>query len=156
MLHGVTVDDSGSKTPVALTAWATAARQNDTFVGAGAVVLIIASLFFVPGVHGASYSHSSVPDAIAYLGAIAAQALVLALATTLAVLYPSAWRLTWWRALAVATLILLLSFAALPALVAGYSWLAVLLLVVATLVYDLIMTAWLVIVRPWAFLAASR
>jgi hypothetical protein len=156
MMDAMTADGPAPKVPASLVAWATGARGNDGFVGAGAVLLIVASLFFVLGVHGSSYSQGSVPDSIAFLGALAAQATVIALAVTVAVLYPSAWRRTWWRVLAGVTLVLLLFFAGLPAVVAGYSWLAVLLLVVATVVYDVIVTTWLVVVRPWSALTASR
>src|SRR4051794_25549996 len=97
----MTVDAGSSRiSRVAVTEWVTAARNNEAFVIVGAGVLVIASLFFVLGVHGDTYVHEGgVPSAIAYLGSLAAQVIVVALLVITVTLYAAGSR--WWRVLAV-------------------------------------------------------
>jgi hypothetical protein len=134
--------------------WAAAARGNGEFIGIGATVAGVGTFFLALALHGYSYNRGGVPAAIAYPSAVVAQLVVIALITAALSLYPSARATRWWRLLGAAAGAAMLIFAVLPAVVAGYPWLAVLLLTMLTIVYDVVVSAYVSVVRPWAYLAA--
>lgn len=156
MMEVMTVNETGSgRTYRAMIGeWATAARDREAFVGVGAAIVGISTFFLALALHGDTYDRGGVPPGIALPGAVAAQLVVIALLTAVMSLYPSARAARWWKLLAIVTGAVMLFFAILPAIVAGYSWLAVLLLAVLTIVYDLVVAAYFAIVRPWAYLNA--
>lgn len=138
--------------PAMIGRWVTVARASGGFVGGGGIAVGLSTFLVALGLHGRSYDDGGVPAAIAFAGAAAAQLAVIVLLTATLSLYPSGRTARWWRVLMAAAAVLMLFFAVLPALVARYSWLAVLLLAVLTIVYDLAVAAYLAVVQPWAYL----
>lgn len=154
MMRGVTVNEanSGKTSEAKIVEWATAARDSGEFVGVGAAIVGVSTFFLALALHGASYDKGGVPIAIAVSGAVGAQLVVIALVAATLSLCLSARATRWWKVLAAVAVVVMLFFAVLPAVVAGYSWLAVLLLAVSTVVYDLVAAGYLAIVRPWAYI----
>jgi hypothetical protein len=125
-------------------------RDNENFQIGATVVLIIMTIagLILQGSDYAAHIHSP----LAFLGALAGLGIPLAAVTLLALTYPGRRRGRWLIA-AASTVLVTLFLALLPPVTAGHGWLAVLLTVLVTLTYDVVAIAYLLVLRPWAWIS---
>ena len=135
--------------PARLTTLIAVLRGNENFQLIATVVLIVMTIagLILQGSDYAAHIHGP----LAFLGALAGLGIPLAAITLLALTRTGRRRARWLIAAASAVLVTLF-LAILPPVTAGHGWLGVLLTVLVTLTYDGVAVAYLLALRPWAWI----
>jgi hypothetical protein len=139
--------------------WIWAAFRDDTgfamplsFAGVAFVIAWLPFSGFVVARHAAGYVAAGVAKSDAEFGSFAAQMVALLLSGCTAALLRRGGGEKATTAAGLVTLVWAVTFAVLPSLVAGWSWLSVLLALVTTLLYDLglvLVAAGVVLLPNW-------